>query len=158
MDSGVDYIGVDIVPETVEAARACAPLRSMSTFFLLADITADVLPRSDAILCRDCLVHLSLNNIALAVDNFRRSGATWLITTTFAELTTNADVEDGDWRPLNFMRPPFDWPQPHQILNEECDEAGGAYRDKCLGVWRLTDIPSRIAAEADPRQLRSIRM
>ena len=151
-DLGVDYIGVDIVPAVVEAARARAALRSMNAILLLADITTDALPRADAILCRDCLVHLSFDNIALAIDNFKRSGATWLITTTFAEWTTNVDVEDGDWRPLNFMRPPFDWSIPHQLLNEGCYEAEGAYRDKCLGIWPLRSIPSRLAAMPDPRQ------
>lgn len=141
----VEYVGVDIVPELIEAARTRAGQRSTNDRFLVADIVADVLPRADVVLCRDCLVHLSFNNIALAVENFRRSGATWLITTTFSEWTTNADAEDGDWRPLNFMRPPFNWPKPHQLINEGCDEADGGYRDKCLGVWRLTDIPPRPA-------------
>ena len=141
----VEYVGVDIVPEIVDEARTRARQLSTSDRFLVADIVADVLPRADVVLCRDCLVHLSFNNIALAVENFRRSGATWLITTTFSEWTTNADAEDGDWRPLNFMRPPFNWPKPHQLINEGCDEADGGYRDKCLGVWRLTDILPRPA-------------
>ena len=136
----VDYVGVDIVPELVEAARAYAAHSALNRRFLRADITADALPRVDAVLCRDCLVHLSFDNIARALDNFARSGATWLVTTTFPDWMTNADIEDGDWRPLNFMRSPFDWPEPFRLLNEGCDEADGGYRDKSLGVWRLRDL------------------
>jgi hypothetical protein len=51
----------------------------------------DALPPCGAILCRDCLVHLSFGNIERAVANFRRSGAVWLIATTFPEWRTNAD-------------------------------------------------------------------
>ena len=65
------------------------------------------------------------------------SGAAWLITTTFPEWQQNQDCEDGDWRALNFERAPFDWGGPVEFLNENCTEAGGGWRDKSLGVWRL---------------------
>jgi hypothetical protein len=99
------------------------------------------LPRCDAILCRDCLVHLSFANIERATANFRRSGATWLIATTFPQWQNNLDCEDGDWRALNFERAPFSWGAPVELLNENCTEAGGGWRDKSLGVWRLSEIP-----------------
>ena len=95
------------------------------------------MPRCDAILCRDALVHLSFANIERALANFRRSGADWLITTTFPGWQTNADCEDGDWRALNFERAPFNWDAPLELINENCTEAGGGWRDKSLGVWRL---------------------
>jgi len=100
----------------------------------------DPLPRADAVLCRDCLVHLSFAHIERVIHNLRRSGATWLITTTFSELQANHDCDDGDWRALNFCRPPFAWPAPVALLDERCDEAGGGYRDKGLGVWRLDSL------------------
>ncbi|HET7524567.1 MAG TPA: class I SAM-dependent methyltransferase, partial [Burkholderiaceae bacterium] len=108
--------------------------------YRLADITADPLPQADAVLCRDCLVHLSFAHIERAIDNLRRSGATWLITTTFTAWQDNRDCEDGDWRALNLCRPPFGWPPPVALLDERCDEAGGGYRDKSLGVWRFDSI------------------
>jgi len=140
---GVHYVGVDIVPALVERLQARAAAGDIGGDYRLADITRDSLPRCDAILCRDCLVHLSFANIERAVANFRRSGATWLITTTFPEWQTNQDCEDGDWRALNFERAPFDWEMPVELLNENCTEAGGGWRDKSLGVWRLAEIASR---------------
>lgn len=79
---GMRYIGVDIVPALIARLQA---ERAGSGEYAVADITSDPLPRADAILCRDCLVHLSFANIERAVDNFRRSGARWLVTTTFPE-------------------------------------------------------------------------
>jgi len=136
-DLGVRITGIDIVPCLIERLRARAQRGELSGEYHLADVTRDLLPRCDAILCRDCLVHFSFANIARAVDNFRRSGATFLITTTFPEWRQNQDCEDGDWRALNFERAPFDWGRPVELLNENCTEAGGGWRDKSLGVWRL---------------------
>jgi hypothetical protein len=134
---GVRYVGVDIVPSLIERLQARAAAGEIKGEYRLADITRDLLPRCDAILCRDALVHLSFANIERAVANFRASGAAWLIATTFAEWQTNGDCEDGDWRALNFERAPFQWAPPVELLNENCTEAGGGWRDKSLGVWRL---------------------
>ena len=136
-DLSVRVTGIDIVPELIEQLRERAARGELLGEYHLADITRDPLPRADAILCRDCLVHFSLANIARAVDNFRRTGAAWLITTTFPDWQHNADCEDGDWRALNFERAPFNWGRPVELLNENCTEAGGGWRDKSLGVWRL---------------------
>lgn len=137
VDLGVRVTGIDIVPDLIEALRARAARGEINGDYHLADITSGSLPRRDAILCRDCLVHLSFANIGRAVQNFRRSGARWLITTTFPEYQDNRDCEDGDWRALNFERAPFDWGAPVELINENCVEAGGGWRDKSLGVWRL---------------------
>src|SRR3954464_15752086 len=103
------YVGVDIVPDLIERLRARAASGEITGDYRLADLTCDALPRCDAILCRDCLVHLSFANVARALANFARSGAVWLIATTFPDWRVNVDCENGDWRALNFERAPFDW-------------------------------------------------
>ena len=139
-DLCVRYAGVDIVPLLIERLQARAAAGEIKGEYHLADITTDSLPRCDAVLCRDCLVHLSFANIERAVANFRVCGAIWLIATTFPEWQVNGDCEDGDWRALNFERGPFDWGAPVERVNENCSEAGGGWRDKSLGVWRLAEI------------------
>jgi 2-polyprenyl-3-methyl-5-hydroxy-6-metoxy-1,4-benzoquinol methylase len=136
-DLGVRIIGVDIVPDLIETLRKRAARGEIEGEYRLADITQDALPRCDAVLCRDCLVHLSFANIERAVQNFRHCGAAFLITTTFPEWQHNRDCEDGDWRALNFERAPFSWGAPVELINENCLEAGSGWRDKSLGVWRL---------------------
>jgi 2-polyprenyl-3-methyl-5-hydroxy-6-metoxy-1,4-benzoquinol methylase len=140
VDLGVRYLGVDIVPALIERLQARAAAGEIKGEYHIADITGDTLPRGDAILCRDALVHLSFANIERAVANFRASGAAWLIATTFPEWQTNTDCEDSDWRALNFERAPFGWGPPVELVNENCTEAGGGWRDKSLGVWRLAEI------------------
>jgi Methyltransferase domain len=137
---GLDYTGVDIVPSLIAANRHRAARGEIAGRFVLADITRDSLPSADVIFCRDCLVHLSFDNIGRAIAQFRASGAQWLLTTTFPEWEANSDCEDGDWRALNLQRPPFDWPTPIELINERCEEGGGGWRDKSLGLWRLASV------------------
>lgn len=141
LDLKIDrYVGIDIVPSIVEALQQRYRDDGHRSF-LLSDITHDPLPHCDLILSRDCLVHFSFRTLRRAVRNLKASGATWLLTTTFPELERNDDIEDADWRPLNLERAPFHWPAPAEIINERCTEAGGAYADKSLALWRLEDLP-----------------
>ncbi len=140
VDLGVRTVGVDIVPALIASLQARAAAGEIKGEYHLADITLDPLPRCDAILCRDALVHLSFANIERAVANFKASGAVWLIATTFPDWQINHDCEDGDWRALNFALKPFSWRPPVELINENCTEAGGGWRDKSLGVWRLAEI------------------
>ena len=134
------YIGMDIVPSIIESLQQHYRDDARRSF-LLADLTRDALPRCDLILSRDCLVHFSFATLRRAVRNLKASGAVWLLTTTFPELELNDDIEDADWRPLNFEIAPLNWPAPVEIINERCTEAGGAYADKSLALWRLSDLP-----------------
>jgi hypothetical protein len=140
MKLDLDYTGIDIVPSLIAANRQRVAGGELSGRFLVADITRDALPRADVVLCRDCLVHLSFGNIARAVANFRASGAHFLLVTTFPEWDDNRDCEDGDWRALNMEKAPFDWSAPRALVNERCEEGGGGWRDKSLGLWALEQL------------------
>jgi hypothetical protein len=72
-----------------------------------------------------------------ALGNMSRSRIRHAILTTFTGDRINTDIEVGDWRPLNFDKPPFCLPAPEVILMEGCTEEGGAYADKALGVWKV---------------------
>ncbi len=135
------YIGADLVETLVQANRAKFAGQPGREFYKL-DLCSDPLPQVDVVFCRDCLVHLSLANIRRAIDNLKSSGSTWLLTTTFLECERNEDIQNGDWRMLNFEVAPFHWPAPARVLVEGCTEAGGGYEDKALGLWRIAEIPS----------------
>ena len=50
------------------------------------------------------------------------------------------EVNTGDWRTINLERPPFNFPKPMKLINEECTLDGGMHTDKCLGLWKLDSI------------------
>lgn len=134
------YVGLDIVPALVSQLSkrfANDPGRS----YQVADLTRQATPKADLILCRDCLVHLSFENILRVVASFKASGSKWLLTTHFTDQKRNSDVTDGDWRPLNFCKAPFHWPVPDLTVNEDCKEADGSYRDKSMALWMLEALP-----------------
>ena len=138
------YIGADIVDEIV--ARNAATFRAGDgrVSFRKLDLLTDILPAADAILCRDCFVHLSYANIGNALRNIRAGNLRWLIATTFPDHHENQDAVDGDWRLLNMEAAPFRLSPAFAMLNEGCQEGGGAYADKSLGVWRVADIPASL--------------
>jgi hypothetical protein len=145
----VDYTGVDIVPSLITTNVRRVRRGEITGRFLTADVTCDALPRADVILCRDCLVHLSFDNIHRAVAQFRASEARWLLTTTFPKWEVNVDCEDGDWRALNLQRPPFAWPAPAELINERCGEGEGGWDDKSLGLWCLANLPDSSPSPAE---------
>lgn len=132
---GIAYTGADIVEALVarNTARYAGPRRR----FLHLDITRDALPVADVVLCRDCLVHLSYANIALAFEQIRLSGSRYLLTTTFPQQDENEEIQDGDWRALNLQRAPFNFGPPLAQIVEGCTEGGGTYSDKTLALWRI---------------------
>jgi hypothetical protein len=137
IDLRIPYIGADIVESLVRENESRYGSQHSNRRFVHLDLTRDSLPSADAILCRDCLVHLSFENIFRAIANVQASGARYLLTTTFLEHQENTDIEDGDWRMLNLQRSPFNFPTPLDVLIEGCAEGGGAYADKALGLWEL---------------------
>jgi SAM-dependent methyltransferase len=144
--AGIDYVGGDIVEAII--AENQARYGREGRRFVHVDLTAGPLPAADAVLCRDCLVHLSFTNIARALRAIQESGARYLIATTFLEQLANTDIADGDWRPLNLERAPFHLPAPVAVLVEGCEEEGGAYADKALAAWRVESLPD---LQGEPR-------
>lgn len=128
----VEYIGADVVPDLITRNRRLYGRAGRR--FVVRDIVKSRLPRADAVLCRDCLIHLSYASIHAAIANFKRSGARHLLCTTHTAVGENADCPDGGWRSVNLELPPFNFPAPLELIVEDA-ELG-----KCLGVWRLADL------------------
>jgi len=128
----IRYIGVDVVPDLIVRNRQLYQTEQRT--FAVQDITKDPVPDADVILCRDCLIHLSCKSIGAAISNFKKTRATHLLCTTHTTVTENIDCPDGSWRNINWLLPPFNFPDPVAVFVEDA-ELG-----KCLGVWRLADI------------------
>jgi hypothetical protein len=134
------YLGCDIVPELIEKNKQ--KYENSKRRFSNLDITRDPLPRVDLILCRDCLVHFSYENILATIANFIKSGSKYLLTTTFTQREKNKDIITGDWRPINLCKLPFCFGEPLRLINENYMKEDLLYTDKSLGLWGLKNIPS----------------
>jgi SAM-dependent methyltransferase len=143
VDKGsASYIGADIVEPLVKknSDKYVAP----GVEFRRLDLVNDALPRADLVICRDCLVHLSFEDVLAALRNIVKSGSTYLIATTFPEHAVNTDIVTGRWRTLNMNAAPFNLPKPIMMLHEDSTEVDmetrERYDDKSLGLWQIADI------------------
>lgn len=136
---GIDYTGVDVVPDAIEEAQRRHP----TWRFQVADIVEDDLPWADAILARDVLQHLARQEVLWALQNFTRTGAEWLLATTFPESDENdAGGHTGGYTEWDLERPPFELGPPETGVPYTgwwLDDHGRyvAVADAFLGAWKL---------------------
>jgi SAM-dependent methyltransferase len=143
------YVGMDIVSDVI--AQNQQRYGNDKIQFKVGDITKDPLPKVDLILCRDCLVHLSLWDISCALKQLKLSGAQYLLTTTYPNTAVNPDSPTGSWRSLNLSLPPFNFPAPLELLADPSDDTQ-MNPDKSLGLWKLADItPFTVSRWSSPK-------
>lgn len=130
--SGVDYVGVEVVPEVVEELnrRHARP----GVRFVRADLTAGPLPEAELAIVKDVLQHWPNSLVAeflprlrcyprVLITNDRRCWRrSWLPPFRLCDhVTPNVDTGVGGYRPLELRLPPF------QVVAED------------LGRFRLRD-------------------
>lgn len=130
------YIGVDIVPEIVNSN-----IQKYGNKFICLDITRDPLPKADLIITRDCFQHLSYEFIQRAINNMKKSGARYLLLSTYIDWENNTDMDLHllGFRLLNFSKPPFNFKHIDIIHEESTEDERSKY--KSLALYSLSDIP-----------------
>jgi SAM-dependent methyltransferase len=129
---GASYIGADIVEPLVQKNK----WQYRDVDFRVLDITKDTLPKVDLIFTRDCLGHLSNDNVLRALRNCQESGSKYLLATSFTKWSSNPDILDGGWKCINLMIEPFQL-NPIYLINEDCQEGYPHYNDKCMILFQL---------------------
>ena len=133
--SGVAYFGADVVANVV--ARNNREYARPGVRFIHADLTRDPLPAVDMIMCRDCWEHLSFQDIAAILKNFRHTGATWLLASNTPSQDRNQNKHTGlDWRHLNLRLPPFNFPPAIESRKDHYPDVPFEFT-----LWRLADLP-----------------
>lgn len=130
------YIGIDIVQELIENnIKKFGDTREFKHLNLLENVIEKV----DLIICRDMLAHLTYEQIITALRNFKQSGSKYILMTTNVVAPENSDItKEGDWRRLNLELPPFNFPRPLAMIEE--DVPFEFERGKHLALWFLDDL------------------
>lgn len=106
----VRYVGLDIVKELIDANRVRYPDLEFDQF----DIVSDVPCSADLIFCKELLIHLSNEQVNVALSHMKKSGSTYLmVSNSFG--VTNTELEHnylGYARPIDLLAPPFSLPPP----------------------------------------------
>lgn len=102
-----NYIGIDIVSSVIDAN--IEKYRSERVGFFTANICEDTLPKCDLIMVRDCLFHLSYDDIDRFLKNLSGVDYKYLLTTTHKvdEDFVNEDIITGDFRLIDLFADPF---------------------------------------------------
>jgi len=132
----LEYTGADIVEEIITQNNLKYSKKNRK--FVKLDLINDKLPKTDIILCRDVLQHFSFQNIEDSIKNIKKSGSKYLLATSIISKKKNQDIVTGNWRPLNLLVPPFNFPKPIFIINERCSEKNST--DKSLLLWKIIDL------------------
>lgn len=122
-----EYHGCDIVDKIIEDNRKKFP----KVNFSVKDITKDDLPYADMILTRECLGHLSDQDVKKAILNIKRAKPLFFVATHFPNYKKK-DIKNGAWRAINmeyYLTKDFEL---LELLKED-------KKDKYLGVWKLND-------------------
>lgn len=124
------YTGIDIVEELIKTNNL--KYSNDKIEFMCLDIICNKLPKADLILCRDCFIHLSFENIFKIIENFKNTSSKYLLVTTYKNIKENIDIYNGGFRKLDLTLPPFDFKKPELEIFEE--------QDKYLSLWRIDSL------------------
>ncbi len=131
--AGIDYVGADIVPELVAANQKAYSTNGIR--FEVCDLIKGPVPFAELVHTRDCLVHLSEEHVLSVLENIKASGAKYLLSTTFPDVEENAEILTGEWRAINLQKPPFNFPDPIDRIEE-------LHEGKVLALWKIADLPT----------------
>ena len=109
-ETGVDYIGGDIVAPLIEQNQKTFGRDGVK--FIHCDITKDSLPKTDLMIVRDCLFHLSYQDIQSFLQAFIRSEIPLLLTSSHLNKDAqfiNEDIRSGNYRAIDLFSYPFEF-------------------------------------------------
>lgn len=168
MDSLELYLGIDVVNKVIHF-NDMRFAHHKNKAFAAWDFVSCGIPKYrrgkqvhafDMVHMRDVLQHLSVKNGLRAIDNVCKSGATYLVATTYPTDVTKAGYattkigtperaaaprykvvqndhpHDGGWYPNNLALPPFNFPQGLQ-----CVETHPTQEPDHTCIYRIRDIP-----------------
>ena len=139
-DEDICYIGGDLVEALVISNQE--RYGNDKTRFIHLDITNDALPKADLWLCRDCLFHLSNNDIFKVINNFLNSGITYLLTSSHPKCKKNTNILTGQFRLLNLELPPFSFCKPLLSVDDWIE----GYPVRQLALWEKRQLSKNLTS------------
>ncbi len=115
------------MPALIEKKRA--DQGEFGTFDVMY-LVSDDLPKADLVMVRDCFIHLPHAVVKKAIENVKRSGSRYLLTTTSPGRVDNIDIELGGFRPVDLQATPYDLPPPLEVILK----TEGATNGKSIGI------------------------
>ena len=132
------YIGADLVEKLIDENIKMYARQNFE--FKCLDLLQDPLPKCDLVMVRDCLVHLTNEQVHMALHNIVRSGSKYLATSHFEDCKENIVSRRPDrWRPLNMTKLPFNLPSPITSVVDSYSRIPYEAHKK-LALWQISDL------------------
>lgn len=127
-----NYIGVDIVDFIIEENKKKYSKDNIN--FYILDICEDSIDYDvDLIFSRDCVQHLTTNEVIKFINNIKKSKAKYLLISTSEEVVNNLRRESipTDYININFELEPFNFPKPLYYFIDN---------NSAMGLWEIKSI------------------
>lgn len=144
---GVDYVGIDIVEDIVKTNTELFSGNNIR--FQVADVTSDVLPKSDLLMCRDCLFHLKHWLKWEFFKNFHKSGIQYLLTSVHNNPVNRKLPSNGKFRWFNPRIEPFNLCDPIELILDSPFESERQTEDdfrsiRYMGLWNRDQVANAL--------------
>mmetsp|Transcript_25528 Transcript_25528/g.42014 ORF Transcript_25528/g.42014 Transcript_25528/m.42014 type:complete len:563 (+) Transcript_25528:86-1774(+) len=130
------YVGLDIVEEMIKENQDRFKSMSFMNFGTI-DASVEPIPKADLIFCREMFQHMLRDTARKTLENFRRSGAKWLMATTFVITKDNWDTTAMNKKldvfiywPWNLQLDPFNMGTPTLLVDDY-------HPGMSMGIWRM---------------------
>lgn len=127
----IKYTGGDIVSQIIDSNLEKYESKDVS--FFIIDLRSDQLLDVDLIIVRDCLFHLSFDDIVKVKENLKKSNIKYILTTNHIldKDFSNIDIVTGDFRLIDIFKEPLCFRGP--VLERIADYVGhDTPREMCL--------------------------
>ena len=143
----VNYIKLDIVEEVIEGNNLA--YGSDRIEFGVANICEDKLQDCDLIIVRDCLFHLSYDDINSFLFNLSKTNYKYLLTTThIVDLEfKNSDISTGYHRLIDLFKDPFNFDVDH-VKDRVADFPEGYQTKREMIIVEKKFVPIHLAKVA----------
>tara|TARA_Y200000002_G_scaffold54048_1_gene39512 strand:- start:17309 stop:18064 length:756 start_codon:yes stop_codon:yes gene_type:complete len=133
----INYLGGDIVENLIHKLNF--QYSNDKIKFIDIDICNDALPDVDLIFVRDCLFHLSNQDIKKFINNLQRSNIKYLCTTSHKNNNSfiNTDIVSGSFRKIDLFSSPFFFNKDYIA---EIEDYIKPYQEKSIFLWEMDNF------------------
>lgn len=145
-DVNVKYIGLDIVEELVRTNNL--HYSDQRTTFLRNNICSDQIPECDLLVVRDCLFHLSFQDINKLLNNISHADYKYLATTSHITEPkhSNTNIISGDFREINLFLEPFNFSE-NAVIDQVIETKKTDKNGRKIILLRKEDVPTNLNNE-----------
>ena len=140
----INYIGLDIVESVIDKNKINYAADNIK--FEISNICEDKLPDCDLIMVRDCLFHLSYEDINRFLTNLSNTNYKYLLTTTHTveKDFKNSNINTGDFRLIDLFGPPFNF-DPTKVKSRVDDFPVGYSIERQMILVEKRFVPTEVS-------------